>query len=381
MARKPQMLKDFLELDWDSESCSAEPDATDTVRRLIDSELGRGRRRLSRKLSASALTRISSVVKMLPLSNTAGSSASSAGLLSRSFSKRMKIHFWRKRGKSEAESEDIDDEVLQSCCLVSPAVSSCSSWSVTTDSDRDFLSDEIKNGSPRASPCHSPPMAGAAKADVDGERKEPPECHSSSEEEKEQLSPLSVMEFPSEGEEEEDQASSPSFHHAPLKLQRTKSQQLLRRIGRLQLFPNPNPVILDRCFASCNDDDMEARRLLQHFTSVCQVSSLDENVERLLVDFFVCSLFSRRRRSAGLEQQDEEARRLILVAREWMEGGRWCGADDYHGETTTLSLREIEEGENGWLRCEAAEEEVAVGLEGVLIGLLMQELVVDLAMS
>lgn len=153
--------------------------------------------------------------------------------------------------------------------------------------------------------------------------------------------------------------------------------QLLRRIGRFQLLANPNPVILDRGFSSCNDDDMKARRLLQHFTSICQVSSLDASVERLLVDFFVCSLFSRRRKSARLEQQDEEAWRLILVAREWMEG-RWCGADDYHGETT---LREIEEGENGWLRCEAAEEEVAVGLEGLLIDLLMQELVVDLATS
>lgn len=54
---------------------------------------------------------------------------------------------------------------------------------------------------------------------MDGERKEPPECNSSSEEEKEQLSPLSVMEFPFEGEEEEDQTSPPSFHHTLLKLQ------------------------------------------------------------------------------------------------------------------------------------------------------------------
>ncbi|XP_074560173.1 uncharacterized protein LOC141816251 isoform X2 [Curcuma longa] len=380
MAQKQQMLKDFLELDWDYESCSAEPNATDTVRRLIDSEVRQGRRRLSRKLSASALTRISSVIKMLPFSYTGGSSASSARLLSSSFSKRMKIHFWRKRGKSEAESEVIDDEGLQSCCLLSPAVSSsCSSWSFMTDSDRDFLSDEIKNGSPRASPGHSSMAernAAAAKAAVDGERKEPPECNSSSEEEKEQLSPLSVMEFPFEGEEEEDQTSPPSFHHTLLKLQRTKSQ-LFRRIGRLQFLANPNPVILDRCFASCNDDDMTARRLMQHFTSICQVSSLDASVERLLVDFFVCSLFSRRGKSTGLEQQDEEAWRLILVAREWMDG-RWCGTDDYHGEMT---LREMEEGENGWLRCEAAAEEMAVGLEGLLIGLLLQELVVDLTTS
>lgn len=162
------MLKDFLELDWDyDESCSAETNATDTVRRLIDAELRRGRWQLSRKLSASALTRISSVIKTLPFSNTAGSSASSAGLLSKSFSKRMRIHFWRKRGKSEAESEIFDDEGLQSRCLLSPAVSSCSSWYFMTDSDRDFLSDEIKNGSPRASPCHSPtPMAGRNAGDA-----------------------------------------------------------------------------------------------------------------------------------------------------------------------------------------------------------------------
>lgn len=51
---------------------------------------------------------------------------------------------------------------------------------------------------------------------MDRERKETPECHSSSEEEKEQLSPLSVLEFPSEGEEEEEVRAS---SHTPLKLQ------------------------------------------------------------------------------------------------------------------------------------------------------------------
>lgn len=64
-----------------------------------------------------------------------------------------------------------------------------------------------------------------------------------------------------------------------------------------------------------------------------------------------------------------------MAAREWMEG-RWSGADDYHGEGT---VREMEEGENGWMKQQAAAEEVAVDLEGLLFGLLMQELMVDLA--
>ncbi|XP_074574076.1 uncharacterized protein LOC141830570 [Curcuma longa] len=155
---------------------------------------------------------------------------------------------------------------------------------------------------------------------------------------------------------------------------RWKKRQLLRRIGRFERLADPTPVYFDRCFASCNDAEMTARRLLRHFTSIYHVSSLDVSVEKLLLDFFVHSLTARQRKVAKTEE-DEEAWRLILAAREWMERS-WSGADDYHGEAT---LREMEEGENGWVKQQAATEQVAVDLEGLLFGLLMQELVVDLA--
>ncbi|XP_042392053.1 uncharacterized protein LOC121983160 isoform X1 [Zingiber officinale] len=348
---KPLMLKHFLELDCD------------TVPRLLDAELQRGRSQLPRTCSESARSRISSVIKMLPFAITAG------WLLSRSLSKRMRIDFWRNRGKSSLEAEAVDGERLRSCSLpLPPGVSRCSSWSFMSDSG--FNSDETKNGSGRKAAGDDVSDAATKKATRDGEGKESAESHSSSEEEKEQLSPVSVIEFPSEGEED---ALSPSFRHILLKLRR-KKRQLLRRIGRFGRLAEPTRINLDRCFASCNDEVMTARRLLRHFTSICHVSSLDASLEKLLLDFFVHSLTVRQRKAAKTEE-DEEARRLILAAREWMEG-RWSGADDYHGEGT---VREMEEGENGWMKQQAAAEEVAVDLEGLLFGLLMQELMVDLA--
>ncbi|XP_042392055.1 uncharacterized protein LOC121983160 isoform X3 [Zingiber officinale] len=324
---KPLMLKHFLELDCD------------TVPRLLDAELQRGRSQLPRTCSESARSRISSVIKMLPFAITAG------WLLSRSLSKRMRIDFWRNRGKSSLEAEAVDGERLRSCSLpLPPGVSRCSSWSFMSDSG--FNSDETKNGSGRKAAGDDVSDAATKKATRDGEGKESAESHSSSEEEKEQLSPVSVIEFPSEGEED---ALSPSFRHILLKLRR-KKRQLLRRIGRFGRLAEPTRINLDRCFASCNDEVMTARRLLRHFTSICH-------------------------RKAAKTEEDEEARRLILAAREWMEG-RWSGADDYHGEGT---VREMEEGENGWMKQQAAAEEVAVDLEGLLFGLLMQELMVDLA--
>ncbi|KAG6504494.1 hypothetical protein ZIOFF_036828 [Zingiber officinale] len=129
---KPLMLKDFLELDCD------------TVPRLLDAELQRGRRQLPRTRSESARARISSssIIEMLPFAVTAG------WLLSRSLSKLMRIDFWRNRGKSSLEAEAVDGERLRSCSLpLPPGVSRCSSWSFMSDSG--FNSDETKNGSGR----------------------------------------------------------------------------------------------------------------------------------------------------------------------------------------------------------------------------------------
>ncbi|URD89568.1 hypothetical protein MUK42_26508 [Musa troglodytarum] len=215
MAQKPLMLKDYLELDWDSDSyCAgfgcvpaqagdADPDAdATTMRYLLDAELpgGGGGPTLHRTRSMSAMAKISAVIGAFRLLSFAGASSSSAsvgrrrcgagGFLSRSFSKRLSGSFWRKTGKAAAaamedtwvgvkdivrlsfvEEKVVSDE-LRSFDFPSPALSSCTVWSesdfvpsttASTDASDDSLSSagaatsrEAKKGSPRASSTSKP---------------------------------------------------------------------------------------------------------------------------------------------------------------------------------------------------------------------------------
>lgn len=182
--QKPLMLKDYLELDLDSESSGAgfrcaprRNTETDTVQRLIDADLlqggGGGRRWLPRTRSTSALSRISALinaVKMLPFATSSGSSSSPGGLLSRSFSRRMKANIWRKKSKLE---EVYVTDGWRSCDLppIPPVSVRCSSWSESVTSGSEFLYSSIasvdvsgdgRNASSRGSPRHSPNKAGTS---------------------------------------------------------------------------------------------------------------------------------------------------------------------------------------------------------------------------
>ncbi|RRT67991.1 hypothetical protein B296_00026135, partial [Ensete ventricosum] len=293
MARKPLMLKDYLELDCDSESggegfwqapmrasdADADADAA-TMRRLLDAELrgGSGGRRLPRTRSMSAITRISAVInaiRLLPFAVASSASALSGerrsgqeGLLSRSFSRRLRGSFWRKTGKTAA-SEEVENRVRvkdivrlrsleeeangdeqRSFGFPSPTISSCSSWSESDSYGSDFLpstastdaSDDIPPAgadttedenkcSPRASPRRSPRACRKTTGEgfaashrlapkvTESEGTGSPQCHLEEEaEQQQQLSPVSVMDFPSQ---EEDDPASRSFRHSLAKLEST----------------------------------------------------------------------------------------------------------------------------------------------------------------
>ncbi|CAL9088903.1 unnamed protein product [Musa textilis] len=321
MARKLLMLKDYLELDCDSESggkgfwqapmpaSDADADAA-TVRRLLDAELqgGSGRRRLPRTRSMSALTRISAVINAIRLLPFAVASSSNSalcgerrsgqeGLRSRSFSRRLSGSFWRKTGKTAA-AEEVENRVRvkdivrlrsfeeeangderRSFGFPSPTISSRSSWSESDSYGSDFLpstastdaSDDIppagadttedgNKGSPRASPRRSPMACRKSTGEgfaashrlapkvTESEGMGSPQCRLE-EEEQQQLSPVSVMDFPSE---EEDDPASRSFRHSLAKLERTKQQQL-KKIGRFESNADLSPVDLDRRFSSSDE--------------------------------------------------------------------------------------------------------------------------------
>lgn len=175
MAEKPLMLKDYLEIEIDSQAESSDgfpcyPRLADaaTVRHLLAAELrgGAGKRfACPRSAKGGALTRISAAIKLKLLPFSAAEGRNGEGFLSRSFSKRLRGSFWKKRSEgAEGEGErdrkrsvrvkDIvrlrsfeEIEERRSFGCPSPVVSSCSSSSesesLSSSSGSDFVSSSI----------------------------------------------------------------------------------------------------------------------------------------------------------------------------------------------------------------------------------------------
>ncbi|KAJ8513271.1 hypothetical protein OPV22_003705 [Ensete ventricosum] len=466
MARKPLMLKDYLELDCDSESggegfwqapmrasdADADADAA-TMRRLLDAELrgGSGGRRLPRTRSMSAITRISAVInaiRLLPFAVASSASALSGerrsgqeGLLSRSFSRRLRGSFWRKTAAAEevenrvrvkdivrlrSLEEEANGDEQRSFGFPSPTISSCSSWSELDSYGSDFLpstastdaSDDIppagadttedeNKGSPRASPRRSPRACRKTTGEgfaashrlapkvTESEGTGSPQCHLEEEaEQQQQLSPVSVMDFPSQ---EEDDPASRSFRHNLAKLERTKLQQL-KKIGRFESYVDMSPVDLDRRFSSSDEQlpghgeegeegasrERKAWGLLGQLKISCHADLQERSTEKLLVDFFIQRLSSfeddgdnldrplrRRQRcwTCAVRREPAAEDAVLNTARDWIEGARSGDLDDYHGEAT---LREMER-DGRWRSFEGEEGELGVDLERLVLGSLMEE--------
>ena len=190
--QKPLMLKEYLELDSNFESCSGFGCAprrgnAATMRCLLEAEFRGDGERLVRARSKCALTRISAVihaVRFLPFGAfSAGCRSSHEGFLPRSFSKRLRGSFWKKKGKEEEHKARVrvidivqlrsfeeEGEERKSFGFPSPVVSTCSSWSETYSSGSDFLRSSIGS-----SECLGE-IDAADDGDGDGERGSPNQC-------------------------------------------------------------------------------------------------------------------------------------------------------------------------------------------------------------
>ncbi|CAL9087375.1 unnamed protein product [Musa textilis] len=454
MSRKPLMLKDYLELDWNSETSSAgfrcvprRAEDAATVRCLLDAELrGGAGRELPRTRSMSTLiSAMFNAVRLLPVAASGGGRRSGdEGLRSSSFSKRLRGSFWRRRGNEEEnrvnlrnivrlrsfreeEEDDVGGE-RRSFDFPSPVVSSCSSDKESDSFSSDFVPSsiassgdteapsgsttaaaiDVKDDSPLASPNRSPKGRNSVQEDAaasaagtkatEGQGEESPACHSE-EEEKEQLSPVSVMDFPSEEDEDgdDDDSASPSFHHSLAKLERTKLQ-LLQNIRRFESLANLDSIDLDRRLATSDDlsdstnhlgssdtEEEEEERdrrerkawgLLGELKDVCHVGA-HGSIEKLLLDFFIQGLprSGDDARSMNPTVRHGPAERPLLdTARGWIEGAGCRDLDDYHGEATLMEM----ERNRRWRCFQEQEEEVGSEVEGLVLVSLMEELVGDL---
>ncbi|XP_044983210.1 uncharacterized protein LOC123449910 isoform X2 [Hordeum vulgare subsp. vulgare] len=452
-ATAPLTLRDFLEMACDS-SCSdgfrsyprrllpcpvrSEDEATQAklraeaapVRLLIEADL---RRSPSRTLSSFLFPR-------------SPRSLAAISRFSRTLSRRLV--FWRRH--PDDDDDDGDDSERDSLGLPSPVVSSCSA--------SDYAESEAETpGSPpvdaalekpasKPSPSPSPSSSSGSVDPSDAGAKHTERLTDgvgSAEEGKQQLSPVSVMDFPFHHHHDDDNddetsdagtcSPATSFQHClPDDSQRSNEAQaqelLLRKIRRLDgLAHAVCPVDLEAHFGGAPDrqpgesDDArtqtsnsgadhgaattwsprcrgadgtaergpdEAHRLLARLLkddggdTAATTSSVA--TERLLLDFFAEGLGRRRASDAGLAvgaaRPLDDVSVLVRAAREWVKGaGTRWGAEDVLF-AGEAALADMERGRR-WVCVAEEEREVGGLLEGLVMDAMVDELVRDLVLA
>ncbi|KAJ3690372.1 hypothetical protein LUZ61_019536 [Rhynchospora tenuis] len=363
-AGKPLLLKDYLELDTESSNTGFQcyprlPNTGPTVRHLLDVEL-RGNGTLVRTRSRNTLNKLSSAIKFRFFQKQ------EVGFLSRSLSRKLKGSFWRRRWQENDCKMRFEEEMeRRSFDYPSPVVSSFRSW---LEMENGF---EFELGSGPGS--ESTQVRKEVNA-VGGEEKKIKEKEYPMEQcmdvEKEQLSPVSVMDFPYDEEEEDDEAtattSSPPFHRStPNNTERTMLH-IVQKSRRFDNIAELNPVDLEEEFNAVESryhgvSNMDDREIAWNL--VAQLDPVASS-EMLLVDFFIEGL------SCNVQQT-----KLLNEARDWIndEGWRW----ELRGCRGQLELREMERSAN-WRCFESEKPEVAIDLESIIVGSLVQELVDDM---
>ncbi|XP_078176949.1 uncharacterized protein LOC144571501 [Carex rostrata] len=413
---KPLMLKDYLELDSNSDSI----DQYASMRHLLQVELrsGSGRRQLIRSRSKNALLKLSSLMKLDFLLLSCSPSSINKSKRSRSrnlLKKNQNGSFWKKRGTTDHVVEHVrvkDIVRLTSFNITSTSPlpsSSSSSWSESdfTGSDflpssngsSEFIPDITDDADGKCSPVRTEATHGGSDKKVVVTRDELTECNTE-EEEKDQLSPISVMDFPYEEEEEEEEEETvdegisdfSSFQENLASIERAR-QALLEKIRRFESLAELVPVNLDNQFSdvdeessgnpSSDDDDvneeeeeeeeeettveMQAWKLLDHIKSNSPIR-IEGCIEKLLLEFFIEGLNCNTR-------NDSFAIKLVDAAKKWIDSESECWEQrDNCGEM------EIEQMDwNGRFRCfEKEQQEVAVCLTSGVLRCLMDELIGEL---
>lgn len=336
--RRPVTLRDFLELGCDSSSdgfrsyprrlLPLPPDAdadADAVRHLQQQQAPPTPRAEAEAAAAQQLLRRSSSSRSpsslalalfsssLPGSGPAGALARISSI-SRSFSRRIKEGFWRRRDEGDDDDDDDYFDDRDSCGFPSPLVSSCSA-SDSDESEADVTTaTELETPAPErdkatasssTSPSPSPSSADHDRtrtdaAVADGDKAETAAVEdgdsttgapSTVGDKQQQLSPVSVLDFAfddNDGDEEGSDAgtscscSSPAFQFQrctppAVDLHGTKPQaQLLHKIRRYDgVAQGIDPVDLDARFTAATSESGESADASTRLATTTSSSSTD----------------------------------------------------------------------------------------------------------
>ncbi|KAJ3680048.1 hypothetical protein LUZ60_016326 [Juncus effusus] len=387
-SEKPLMLKDYLEVD-----CNSDP--LDTMRHLIEAELRRGNsggKQLVRTRSKNALSKLSSLIKLdFFLLSCSPSSLHKRSRSSRSFSKKTQngSSFWKKKAKDQDEKFKVKDIVRLNSFnspVASSSGSSSSSWSQSDCTGSDFLCSS--NGSSEFLP------------DVAEEEKRSPAGHGGrdeekviEEQEKEQLSPVSVMDFPFEEEEEEEEEieeenETCSSESESSCFERAK-EELLQKLRRFECLAELEPMNLNDQFSAVDDESSGHVSSDEDYTEqpsirtqalelLCQIKTNSINsdcLESLLTDFFTEELNNS---NCNKNNKSDYGLKLVEFVRKWVEGESECWEErECRGE---MEIGQMEV--NGrWRGFEGEKDDVAADLGFRVLEDLLDEVVLDLVLG
>ncbi|XP_058225542.1 uncharacterized protein LOC131334514 [Rhododendron vialii] len=405
-SRGPQLLKDYLAAD--SNSCSSsgfrsfprrlQHHSTQTVRTLLQIDLNTNTPNSPVKLTRSrskAVKFFSNAVKLFPFNTVKSRREEFRGNYSvvvRGASGPFKVKDilrWKSfRDLVEEDSPPLDfyDGTTTSTGSASSSNTSATSWC-----DSDFTAEELpcwggnsceylegKRFSPEVS------VGGDSDSTVD------PKGDASCEEIKEQNSPVSVLNFPIQ---EDEQSFSP-FHQCLENLERRKHMLLqdLEHFEHLSTKLGPTNVedkCLDEEYSDCKEyhgdhddkcvqkgggNEEKARQMLNHIRTTSSLETREASVDQLLLDFFSNEL--------GTSRNQNDARfdcGILRVAEDWVSGKYESFEWEMEGKREAF-VRDMERGER-WKKFEEEIEELAMEMEAWVLDYLVDELVVDLSFS
>ncbi|KAK6285585.1 PREDICTED: uncharacterized protein LOC18614229 isoform X1 [Theobroma cacao] len=433
LERRPRMLKDFL-LD-DSNSCSSNgfksfPRKTcQSIRNLIETDLNSSHakpsyaQQLQRSRSKAASTTISTFQAMIKaVRNIHFTSVKSPSILPRSLSRKLS----KKNSQKETEtrttvrvkdiirwksSRDLVEEKFPPADFASsphhcttrstttttttgskstPCSSNSSSWC-----DSDFTSEYLPSEEYHESevdvgkkflPCvGKDPMettTGLAANTAVG----PKQGRKHASGEKEQHSPLSVLDFEYE---EDDEESLSSFNRSLATMER-KRQKLMQNIQRFESLAKLEPVNLEKWMSleeteeDGEDDDVEeektneveekAWQLLNHVKE----TSLLKSYRYISIDKLLLDLFREELATKWNETRKEEVEHdMIRQAEAWINGEQNETAKWRVWEKREAYVRDMDR-EGKWRKFEEEQEELALEVESRVMNILVDELLFDL---
>lgn len=457
---KPLMLKDFLSDDMSS--CSSNGfksfprrHCCTTVRYLVEKDfkakdstkarrlLRKSRSKAAASTTISALQRASeaviNAVKLLPFSSVKAPSfsvknRSRKGILPRSFSRKLlKRKFWKRTAvEEEIEIErwksfhDFLEEKQKSSSHIrhhSTTTTTIDSTSATSNSnswsDGEFTLDYLQFSS-----CNS---VSSGENDAVSRKKYLPEkmvskrvgvavggdsmeatsttCSEKkekewpNEEEKEQFSPVSVLDCPFEDEDEdEDEEMCSPFQHRVTHMEGTK-QKLLQKIRRFESVAELEPVDLEKRIALLELDDeplhqspaqpsmsihrnkeemtteRQAQNLLKLIKAEVPSDSSKFNAGTLLLDFFKERIMERHENPNA----DEFNQELLRVTEDWMSGHHRDFLLGWEVQNHRKAYIKDMEERGKWRKLEEEKEEVAAEVENEILTYLLNEMFFELS--